>query len=56
MKNVGKMCYVKDRNSIYFNEWGIIKDFDGDWYHVSMLNDKNLIVIFDRNEIRIPRK
>jgi len=55
MKDVGKKCYVISKNSIYFGEWGIIKAFDG-IYHVAILNDKNLMVVFNRSEIYIPRK
>lgn len=36
-------------------EWGIVKYFDGDYYHVSPWNG-NEAMIFDRNEIRVNRK
>lgn len=54
MNDIGKKCYIIDKESIYYGEWGIIKHFDGEYYHVAIANGKNL-VIFKRNEIRIPR-
>ncbi len=51
---IAKKCYVIDKLSIYYKEWGIIKDFDGEYYHVAIANGNNL-PIFERNQIRIPR-
>ena len=51
---IGKKCFIKDKGSIYYNEWGIIKDYDGEFYHVAIANGKNLS-IFDRDQIRISR-
>ena len=55
MNNIGKKCYITDKNSIYYAEWGIIKDFDGEYYHIAIANGKGCLVVFKRNEIRIPR-
>lgn len=55
MKNVGKKCYIKNKDSIYYGEWGIIKDFDGEYYHISIANGTDALPIFDRTEIHIPR-
>ena len=55
MKNIGKKCYIIDKESIYYNEWGIIKHFDGEYYHVAIANGRDSLPIFKRNEIRIPK-
>lgn len=56
MKNVGKKCYIINKSSIYYGEWGIIKHFDGECYHVAIANGGSSLPIFDRDEIRIPRQ
>jgi hypothetical protein len=54
--NIGKKCYIKNKDSEYFGEWGIIKSFDGDFYHVAIANGTDSLPIFDRSEIQIPRR
>ena len=56
MDNVGKKCYITNKDSIYFGEWGIIKHFDGEYYHVAIANGTDTLPIFERDEIRIPKK
>jgi hypothetical protein len=56
MKNIGKKCYIKVKTSICYGEWGIIKHFDGECYHVAIANGKTSFPIFDRDQIKIPRK
>lgn len=53
---IGQMVYIKDKESIYLNYWGIIVDFDGDCYHVAMMNDKTNVAVFERKQLHIPRK
>lgn len=55
MKNIGKKCYITNKDSIYFGEWGTIKHFDGEYYHVAIADGTNCLVVFARDEIRIPR-
>jgi hypothetical protein len=52
---IGKKCYITDKESIYYGEWGIIRDFDGEYYHVAIADGGNSYPVFTRNEIRIPR-
>ena len=54
-KLIGKRCYVTDKNSIYYNEWGIIKLYDGEFYHVAIANGTDSMPIFDRQQIKISR-
>lgn len=56
MNNIGKGCYITAKESFYHDEWGIIKHFDGEYYHIAIRNDQNCCPIFTRNEIRIPKK
>lgn len=53
--NIGKLCYIKNKESIYFEEWGVIKHFDGELYHVAIANGCESMAAFDRSEIHIPR-
>ena len=54
-KLIGKFVYVIDKDSIYHNEWGIVKSFDGDYYHVAHAGDNDVVLIFDRNQLQVPR-
>ena len=53
---IGRRVYIKNQDSIHFNDWGIVVGYDGEYYHVAIYNDKNHVVIFKRNELHIPRK
>ena len=54
-KLIGKKVYITDRESIYFDEWGIVDYFDGDCYHIKIANGSNSVPIFDRNQFKVPR-
>lgn len=54
-KVIGKKCFVVDKESDYHNEWGIIKHYDGEFYHVAIANGTDTVPIFDRKQIKIPR-
>lgn len=56
MRNIGKKCYIINKDSFYFGEWGIIKHFDGEYYHIAIANGTQAEPIFKRDEIRIPKK
>ena len=54
-KLVGKYVIITDKESNYCGEWGIVKMFDGDLYHVGIANDNKSAVVFDREQFKIPR-
>lgn len=47
---IGKLVKIKSRDSDYDGEWGVIKYFDGDDYHIAPWNDSRMAMIFSRNE------
>lgn len=49
---VGTKVYIKAPGSWCDGEWGIVKYFDGDNYHVAIANG-NDCPIFERRELRI---
>lgn len=51
-KNIGKIAIVKDKNSIYYNEWGRITDIDDDYY-LSIADDTSSQPVFSRQDIKI---
>lgn len=53
---IGRMVYIKDKESIYFNYWGIVIAYDGECYHVAMMNDETNVAAFERKQLHIPRK
>ena len=53
---VGRKAYVKPCvDSWASREWGIIKLFDGQYYHLAIANG-DITLIFTRSELHIPRK
>ena len=54
-KLIGKFAYITDKESIYFQEWGEIMDYDGEVYYIAIAQGENQ-VIFDRNQFKVPRR
>jgi hypothetical protein len=54
-KLIGRKVYITDPESIYFGEWGIIKDFDGEVYYIAIADGKDSQPIFDRDQFKVPR-
>ena len=52
---IEKIAYIKNKESIFYKEWGVIKYFDGDYYHIAIANDNKVANIFDRKEFTIRR-
>lgn len=55
-KIIGEKAYIKNKDSIYFGEWGIIEHFDGDYYYIAIANGCDSLPIFERDEFVIRRK
>ncbi len=55
MNLIGKKAYITDRSSWAYGEWGIIRDFDGEYYHIAIANGKEELV-FMRNEFKVKRE
>lgn len=49
---INKKVIIK--TGIYKNEWGIVKGFDGDYYHIALWNGDTYL-IFDRKDIRVSK-
>lgn len=54
-KLIGKKVYITDKDSIYYNEWGIIKYYDGECYHIAIANGDDSLPIFNRDQFIIKR-
>lgn len=50
---VGKTVYIK--TGWCSGQWGVVKLFDGEYYHVSPWGDDSVALVFYRNEIRVPK-
>lgn len=55
MNLIGKAAIIIKASDQYKGEWGIIKHFDGDYYHIALWNGDTSL-IFSRDEFRIPRR
>ena len=38
-----------------WTEWGIVIDYDGEYYHIAHYGDENTVLVFSRDEFRVPR-
>ena len=54
-KLIGRKVYITDPESIYFGEWGIIADYDGEVYYIRIANGNGAQPIFDRDQFRVYR-
>lgn len=52
---IGKYTRIIDKDSFHYNEWGIIKSFDGEYYHVAHTGGNDVMLIFNRDQLRVPR-
>lgn len=50
---IGKEATIK--TGIHKGDWGIIKFYDGEYYHIAIFGDKNDCPVFTRDEIKIKR-
>lgn len=52
---IGREVTITARNSWAYGELGVIKDFDGELYHVVLWNGDDMYLVFDRSEFRLKR-
>jgi hypothetical protein len=55
-KLINRRVYITDQKSIYFNEWGIVKDYDGELYYIAIANGTDSIPVFTRDQFQISYK
>lgn len=52
----GKMVIIKrNLNSVFAGKWGIVKDYDGEFYHVAISNDMSMF-LFSRKEFKVRKE
>jgi hypothetical protein len=54
-KLIDQKVYITDKESIYYGEWGIVKAYDGQCYHIAIANGTDCMPIFDRKQFKIYR-
>lgn len=52
----GKRVIITDKESIFFDDWGIVDSYDGEYYYIRIADGRGSLPIFARNEFRVPRK
>jgi hypothetical protein len=52
---INKKITITDKDSIYYQDWAIVKHFDGESFHVAIANDENMLVIFDRDQFKVDK-
>jgi len=55
-KLIGQKVYITDKESMYFDEWGIIQEAFGGEYVVAIANGTDSMPIFERWQFKIPRE
>ena len=54
-KLIGKKVHITDQQSQYYREWGIVKAYDGEYYHVAIANGTDSLPMFNRDQFRVRR-
>ena len=52
---IGKKVTITAKDSLYYDDWGIIKYFDGEYYYVAIANSSDEQVVFERDEFVVHR-
>ena len=52
---IGKRVTITSKEHQDCGNWGVVKSFDGDQYHIAM-NAGNTVLVFDRDEFRVSRQ
>jgi transcription elongation factor len=52
---VGDKVQIRLGQSWMSGEWGIVREVNGDEYHVAPYNDEKMALIYSRAEIRLAR-
>lgn len=52
-KLIGKTVNITNEESTFCGEWGIIKHFDGEYYHIAIANDPSMFLVFERDEFEV---
>ena len=55
-KLIGKKVIITTKDSWAYDEWGIVRMFDGEYYHISIAGTDDMDLIFTRDEFRVPRE
>lgn len=55
MNLINSTVIVKDKDSIYYNEWGRIIYIDDDLYYVAIADGKDSIPVFERSQLKIKK-
>ena len=53
---IGKYAFITDKGSIYYQEWGLIIDYDGESYFIAIAEGTDSIPIFDRDQFKVPQR
>lgn len=55
-KLIGRKVFIPSFDGKHHGDWGVVVGYDGDVYHVAFAGDADSTMVFDRKEIRVPRK
>lgn len=46
---------VDIKSGFHKGDWGVVKHYDGEYYHVAMFGDPNDCPVFDRSELKVSK-
>lgn len=52
---IGRFVIIKSPGHTDQHDWGIIRSYDGERYHIAIRDDDNAILEFDRDEFTVKR-
>lgn len=53
---LGKKVIITNKEHTDYQNWEIIKAYDGEYFHVAMNNDDRACLVFARDEFKVKRK
>lgn len=55
LKLIGKTVLITNRDSWCYGESGIIKGYDGEYYHIAITGHEDVMLIFARDEFKVKK-
>lgn len=53
---IGKTVMLKDWNGNKTGDWGVVKEYDGEYFWIAFAGDENDIKPYTRDEFTVPRE
>jgi hypothetical protein len=52
---IDRKVFITDKDSIYYNEWGTVKHYDGEYFHIAIADETDHLPIFNRDQFTVSK-